>query len=103
VAFYAVFMPLHENGDETEETKATKEIPNAIAAEYRPPAISRYVDAPRLLEILFDEASRPSLRWLRSKQQARAIPFCRIGRRIFFDPILVKYHLDARSTVKGSR
>jgi hypothetical protein len=58
---------------------------------------SRYVDAPRLLELLFDEASRPSLRWLRDRQKQRAIPFVRCGRRIFFDPQLVKFHLDTKA------
>jgi hypothetical protein len=50
-----------------------------------------------LLELLFDEASRPSLRWLRDQQKARALPFAKIGRLCFFDPILVKAHLDAKA------
>jgi len=58
---------------------------------------TRYVDAIKLLEILFDEASRPSLRWVRDQQKARTIPFCKIGRRVFFDPQMVKAHLDARA------
>ena len=58
---------------------------------------TRYVDAPKLLEILFDEASRPSLRWLRDQQKARALPFAIIGRRVFFDPIIVKAHFDAQA------
>jgi hypothetical protein len=56
-----------------------------------------YVDGPKLLELLFDEASRPSLRWLRDQQKARALPFAKIGRLCFFDPILVKAHLDAKA------
>ena len=67
------------------------------------PTATRYVDAPRLLEILFDQASRPSLRWLRDRQKQRAIPFVRCGRRIFFDPQLVKFHLDAKSTARTVR
>jgi hypothetical protein len=55
------------------------------------------VDAPKLLEILFDEASRPSLRWIRDQQKARTLPFAKIGRRVFFDPILVKAHFDAKA------
>jgi hypothetical protein len=50
-----------------------------------------------LLEILFDEASRPSLRWIRDQQKARTLPFAKIGRRVFFDPILVKAHFDAKA------
>lgn len=60
-------------------------------------ALGRYVDALTLLEILFDETSRPSLRWVRDQQRNRTIPFCKIGRRVFFDPALVKAHLDARA------
>jgi hypothetical protein len=58
---------------------------------------TRYVDARKLLEILFDEASRPSLRWIRDQQRNRTLPFCKIGRRVFFDPMLVKAHLDAKA------
>jgi hypothetical protein len=61
---------------------------------------TRYVDANKLLELLFDEASRPSLRWLRDQQKARSIEFVKIGRRIFFDPIRVKSQLDARAMAK---
>jgi hypothetical protein len=58
---------------------------------------TRYVDAPKLLEILFDESSRPSLRWLRDQQRNRTVPFCKVGRRVFFDPQLVKQHLDTKA------
>jgi len=58
---------------------------------------TRYVDANKLLELLFDEASRPSLRWVRDQQRNRTLPFCKIGRRVFFDPQLVKRHLDAKA------
>lgn len=56
---------------------------------------SHYVDAPKLLEILFDEDCRPSLRWLREQQAARKIPFVKIGRLVFFDPAAVKAAFDA--------
>ena len=65
--------------------------------EKQSPLAARYVDAEKLLEILFDEASRPSLRWLRDQQKARALPFAKIGRLCFFDPILVKAHFDAKA------
>ena len=61
---------------------------------------TRYVDANQLLEVLFDEGSRPSLRWVRDQQRNRTLPFCKIGRRVFFDPLLVKQHLDAKA-MKG--
>ena len=64
---------------------------------------TRYVDAIKLLEILFDEASRPSLRWLRDQQKSHTVPFCKIGRRVFFDPVIVKAHFDARAAGKRIR
>ena len=65
--------------------------------EKQSPLATRYVDAPKLLEILFDEASRPSLRWLRDQQKARALPFAKIGRLVFFDPVACKAALDAKA------
>ena len=61
------------------------------------PLATRYVDAEKLLEILFDEASRPSLRWLRDQQKARRLPFAKIGRLVFFDPVACKATLDAKA------
>jgi hypothetical protein len=65
--------------------------------EKQSPLATRYVDAEKLLEILFDEASRPSLRWIRDQQKARRLPFAKIGRLVFFDPIACKAALDAKS------
>ena len=65
--------------------------------EKQNPLAARYVDAPKLLEILFDEASRPSLRWIRDQQKARRLPFAKIGRLVFFDPVACKAALDAKS------
>lgn len=62
---------------------------------------SRYVAAPRLLEILFDPECRPSLRWLRDQQAARKFPSVKIGRLVFFDPAACKAVLDARAKGKG--
>jgi hypothetical protein len=58
---------------------------------------TRYVDATKLLELLFDEACRPSLRWIRDQQKARSLPFAKIGRLVFFDPIACKAALDAKA------
>ena len=66
--------------------------------EKQSPLATRYVDAPKLLEILFDEASRPSLRWLRDQQKARRLPFAKIGRLVFFDPVACKATLDDKAT-----
>ena len=57
------------------------------------------VDGPRLLESLFpNPVCRPSLRWLRTNQGT--LPNVRIGRLIWFNPQLVKSHLDARALGK---
>jgi len=64
-------------------------------------AVSGYVDAPKLLEILFPPDCRPSLRWLRDHQWE--LPHIRIGRLIFFDPPLVKAHLDAKAAKRSVR
>jgi hypothetical protein len=58
---------------------------------------TRYVHAEKLLDVLFDEGSRPSLRWLRDQQKARTLPFAKIGRLVFFDPVACKAALDAKS------
>ena len=65
--------------------------------EKQSPLATRYVDAEKLLEILFDESSRPSLRWIRDQQKARRLPFAKIGRLVFFDPVACKAALDAKS------
>lgn len=77
------------------ELKAQNETQNQPA--------TRYVDAIKLLEILFDESSRPSLRWLRDQQRNRTVPFCKIGRRVFFDPLIVKLHFDAKAAGRRFR
>ncbi len=55
--------------------------------------MDRLVSGPRLLEILWDETSRPSIRWLRDQQRRRSIPFMRVGRLIWFCPRQVMEHM----------
>ncbi len=43
-----------------------------------------------LREVWPDEASRPSLRWLRNMQSRRALPFTKINRLVFFEPDRVR-------------
>ena len=69
--------------------------PNLLEPQLNAPG-ARYVDAPKLLEVLFDEQCRPSLRWLREQQAKRKIPSVKIGRLVFFDPIACKAALSAR-------
>jgi hypothetical protein len=53
----------------------------------------KLVDAKGLLDALFDESCRPSLRWVRDQTRSRAIPFVRIGRLVFFDVAQVRARL----------
>lgn len=60
---------------------------------------TKLVDATRLLEILWDEKSRPSLRWLRERQAERAIPYVKVGSLVWFDPDEVRQCLKERWTI----
>jgi len=50
-----------------------------------------------LLEVLFEESSRPTLRWLRDQQKNRRIPFTKIGRFVFFVPAQVRAALASQA------
>lgn len=63
--------------------------------------MNRFVSAQRLLEILWDPESRPSLRWLRSQQ--KRMPHTRVGRRLWYCPALVKAHLERKRSPRQSR
>lgn len=54
----------------------------------------QFVDGPRLLEILFTDECRPTLRWLRDQQKTRRIPYMKIGRLVFFSPAQVRRALE---------
>jgi len=62
---------------------------------------SRYVSGPRLLETMFEEQSRPSLRSLRDWQANGLIPYVKLGRLVFFDPVAVKAALEKRRTLRA--
>ena len=59
----------------------------------------KLVSAEQLLDQLFDPDAKPSMRWLRSQTQAKAIPHIRIGRLVFFDVQMVRAAL-ADKTVR---
>ena len=61
----------------------------------------KLVNAKELLEALFTPEARPSLRWLRSQTQTRAIPFVRIGHLVFFDVEMVRAALVNKNLVRG--
>ena len=56
------------------------------------------VNGPVILERIFpDKRCRPSIRWLRSAQKAKMIPFKRVGGFVMFDPGEVRAALDKRT------
>jgi hypothetical protein len=55
-----------------------------------------------LLELLWPETeTRPTMRWLRKMTSTRAIPFVRLGNRVWFDAQRVRRHLDKKFTVEA--
>lgn len=63
----------------------------------------KLVDAHGLLEALFDEPSRPSLRWLRQMQAQRKIPYVKIGHLVRFDVEKVRQALDENCTIHSRK
>ena len=62
---------------------------------------SGLVGAETCLRVVFpDEATRPCLRYFRELQHKRLVPFKKIGRRTFFDPVEVRRALDRQFTVQ---
>jgi len=60
----------------------------------------KLVSAEQLLELLFDEKSRPSLRWLRAQTKGKVIPHIRIGHLVFFDVEMVRAALACKNLVR---
>ena len=59
-------------------------------------------DEALLVALFNDEASRPSLRWLRKMRQRRLIPFYRIGgRMVLFDAGEVRAALETQFKVEA--
>jgi hypothetical protein len=67
------------------------------------PLETKLTDANGLLAALWDEQSRPSLRWLRQQQRNRTIPYLKIGRLTFFDPEEVRCALAKRRVERVTR
>jgi hypothetical protein len=64
------------------------------------PALPGLVNAETCLRMVFpDEDSRPTLRYFRELQAKRLIPWRKIGRLVFFDPVEVRRAIDRQFTV----
>lgn len=61
----------------------------------------KLVDAHGLLEALFDENSRPSLRYIRKMQAQRRIPYIKLGHLVRFDVDEVREALRNDWTVRS--
>jgi hypothetical protein len=80
---------------------AISDLPSAPAR--RSQGGRQLVDAHGLLQSLFDESSRPSLRWVRTMQKRRLIPYIKVGHLVRFDVEKVRAVLDERFTVQRRR
>ena len=68
---------------------------------YTPASQDRLVQGEKLLELLFDEATRPSPRWLGYQRQQRNIPYFKIGHLVWYDPVLVRRAIEERCQIKA--
>jgi hypothetical protein len=77
---------------ETQNDLTAGGIPNAF--------FTGLLGAETCLRVLFpDETTRPCVRYFRELQRKRLVPFKKIGRRVFFDPVEVRRALDRQFTV----
>jgi len=83
------------NDQQTNPPQQTQNAQGSHPAEVE----NRLVDAKTLLQRLWDDESRPSLRWLRQQQAERTIPYVMMGARVWFDPVEVRRCLTERWTV----
>jgi hypothetical protein len=76
--------------------------PVKTPCEPNPPDSSedRLVDAKGLLEALFAEGCRPTVRWVRDLQKRKAIPYYKIGRQVRFSIPEVREAIEEKFKVK---
>ena len=91
--------PTRRQGEAIARRTQTLDPKKSVAAPNFPAARAdstpeRLVSAEQLRELLWDEKSKPSLRWIREQQTRGAIPSIKIGRRVWFYPSAVKRHLE---------
>ena len=61
----------------------------------------KLVDGLGLLEVMFEERSRPSLLWLHTATKRRTIPHIKLGRLVRYDVDAVRQALEARITIRA--
>jgi hypothetical protein len=67
------------------------------------PPTAKLVNKAQLLAELFEESSRPSMRWLDYQIAARRIPFVKLGAKIFFSPPDVRTALERKNTTNARK
>lgn len=78
------------------------EIKTDSQAETTIATIAGFVGHERLLELIWpDEKARPSVKWLHHQRANRQIPYIRVGRLIFYDPVRVKASLLSKREIKS--
>ncbi len=65
--------------------------------------MAKLVDAPQLLEELFEEGSRPTIQWVRAMQYSGQIPHIKIGHLVRFDVEQVRNHLNRKAAKTVSK
>jgi len=82
--------------------KRRQNLVDAIAPAPTEPTPLALVPGEVLLATLWpDEATRPTLRWLRKMTATRSLPFLKTGNRVWFDVARVRRHLDKKFTVEA--
>ena len=61
----------------------------------------KLVRAEDMLEQVFAQNCKPSLRWLRTQTKTKAIPHIRIGHLVFFDVEMVRASLAGKRLIRG--
>lgn len=84
---------------EKQDSHITIPFPKQVASEEDAP--ERLVDANQLLNELFDQGSRPTLRWIRKMQVQRKIPYYKIGHLVRFKVSEVREALERKCRVQA--
>lgn len=64
---------------------------------------NKLVDAEGLLKALFPEDQRPTVRWVRTMQEKRRIPFIKLGALVYFDVEEVRKVISAKHTIAPAK
>ena len=97
---------MNERNLSSSTTDPSDLVANSVPALPASPAINghtitKLVSGAKLLELLWEDSSRPTMRWLRSQTKRRAIPFARSAGRVWFDPSEVKASLSRVEIRRG--